>query len=556
MAEQTGTVAQPIAATSRSNDISFGPRSRWGWKVVLWAALVCHVALAWSGRSPGLLTGQDDAEYILLGRALSHGSYRESWRIDTPLHSQYPPVYPALLALTEALGGQSYDLKLAFMMALSATMLLLLHGALRRRLGDVVAICSVVALAVNPVPRSVRGRRCLGNALHLLRRCVFVLPDPADDVRPESQRTSNAWLTAAAATAILAALTRTVGVSLLGAVCVWTMYRRQTKATVFFAAACAISFGGWLVWTMLAPEQFVGRSYIADALDTQNRSLVSTLVGRIVSNVSVYATASLPFLLSFPTIPGTGVDNAVVLLILAVTLVAGTWTIANAWPAAALFLAAYMSILAVYRWQFTRFLVPMVVILVPLLLAGTMSVAAKLRPALRAACLLSMTAVIVFGGAQRSWELTLERGCNRSRGIPLAECTTPEQANYFDALRFIQSNLPADAVLLTAKSGPLYHYVARKSIGVEAARSQRPEEFLAFLINQGVDHILLASLEGIELRYFGPLLQANCERLQLVKSFTQGTLLFSTKPATVSSREGDACGALAEYRAFNASRKL
>lgn len=67
-----GTHASDLDATAEARGLSW--RSYAGLPVLL---LALHAVLAWIGRSPGILTRQDDARYLVLARALRHGQYRD-----------------------------------------------------------------------------------------------------------------------------------------------------------------------------------------------------------------------------------------------------------------------------------------------------------------------------------------------------------------------------------------------------------------------------------------------------------------------------------------------
>jgi hypothetical protein len=77
--------------------------------LVLLAALA-HMALAWASRNPGFMTGQDDAQYLLLGQSIRGGGYHELFRVDRPVHALYPPGYAAMLAVWGLLVGDRSSL--------------------------------------------------------------------------------------------------------------------------------------------------------------------------------------------------------------------------------------------------------------------------------------------------------------------------------------------------------------------------------------------------------------------------------------------------------------
>jgi 4-amino-4-deoxy-L-arabinose transferase-like glycosyltransferase len=366
---------------------------------------------------------------------------------------------------------------------------------------------------------------------------------------------TSAWLVMAIAAMLGAALTRTVGIALIAAVVTWLLLERRWRIAAVVSVAAAATFGVWLLWTVLAPEQFVGRSYVADVMvNPGGRPFLMTIFARIVANTLAYVQG-IPWALAVPTIQGTIADNIVGLLIVGITLMAGFWVLWRQWRQPALYAVTYGLVVLVFAWRTTRFLIPMLVLMVPCVLVGALSIARSFRPRWANATLGVFVLLLTGGGALRSAELVASNNCPRTEGIPVAECAWwPEQARYFDALRFIQAKLPKDAVILTAKSGALYYYTGHKSISFAGARVQHPDNFVAWLKTQGASHILLTSLADPERRLL-PSLHANCRQMRVVTSYTPTTLLLAIDAqvdaaSSENDPEGDACAAVDSYQAL------
>lgn len=79
------------------------------WSTAAWWAVGLvgvHVVLGLLLYEPVLFTGGDNAGYMILGDAVRSGAgYRDLYRPEAPLHTKYPPGYPALLALVGLFGG-------------------------------------------------------------------------------------------------------------------------------------------------------------------------------------------------------------------------------------------------------------------------------------------------------------------------------------------------------------------------------------------------------------------------------------------------------------------
>src|SRR6185369_15337826 len=68
-------------------------------RALVFGLLVLHVVLAWLTRAVAIGTGNDDATYVLLARSVRHFEYVDRHLVTMPVHAQYPPGYPAILAL-------------------------------------------------------------------------------------------------------------------------------------------------------------------------------------------------------------------------------------------------------------------------------------------------------------------------------------------------------------------------------------------------------------------------------------------------------------------------
>ena len=115
----------PVRAFLASN------RAQWLIAAVL---LVAFALLAWLQRVPSLTTANDDATYVLLSRSLREGAYSSIHLVGAPVHTKYPPVFPALLAVVSTVFGESIDAFTAMNIALAAASLALVFAIARRRL--------------------------------------------------------------------------------------------------------------------------------------------------------------------------------------------------------------------------------------------------------------------------------------------------------------------------------------------------------------------------------------------------------------------------------------
>jgi hypothetical protein len=124
--------------------------------------------------------------------------------------------------------------------------------------------------------------------------------------------------------------------------------------------------------------------------------------------------------------------------------------------------------------------------------------------------------------------------------------------HYFEAMAWINDNLPADAVFLTAKNGALYWYTERKSVSYAGALAQDSASFLPWIREQGGDWILLSGLEVAEGTRLARLLAMNCTQIEVEAQFSNRTILFRIPDGTPVTNSA-ACDAIDRYRADSES---
>lgn len=553
------------------------PRLVAGLAVVL---VALHLALAWLGRSPGLLTGQDDAAYVLLGRALrEHLAYRELFQAGTPLHGKFPPFFPAVLAVWTGVLGESWTALAALGVLVSAGTLVLVFDAVRRTAGPVLALGSLAVLAVNPflvLRAGTAWSEPLYGFLGVFAAWVLL---QGDDGR-------HAWI--AGALAVAAVWTRMAGVTVLAAlVAHWALERDWRRASAM-AGAGLLAAGGWLAWSVSVwrrgdgGDSYVGLLSLAasdlseqirgdavpapgggggltDALAEAADAVVSA-GGHLVSSAE-YLILGLDWRFPLPHLQGTPVDNVATAVVIAGGLAAGgaLW-LWRSWRAAALYLAASLAFLFLFPIHAGRFLEPLLPLVVPTVIVGVAGLA--LRWAGRGAAL-AAAAVLVVGAVAEAVPRMLPRVQQRARCSAVRvdggarDCMTPDQRSYFEALAYIDRHLPRDAVLLSAKPEPTYYYTGRRSVDDGTAVNVPPDRFYRFLDRTGVDYVLLGSLRMVEPYQLLPRLETRCERLEPVASFPPRTRLFRLLPPSVDppdSGEPPGCRALRAYREASEDR--
>lgn len=500
-------------------------------------AVVTHVWLAWSARDPGIMTGQDDAQYLILGQSIRAGGYHELFRVDRPVHALYPPGYPAVLAVWGAVVGDRYDGLVALSVAFGAASLLLLGLTLRRLVEPALAVAATWLLAINTDVVSSSGS--------ISSEAPFIFFSMASLALARGDSRRILWLAGLAA--LLAALTRVVGVVLLGAIALHWVLARRGKATGWLLVATLLTVGAWLAWTAAAPDQHEGVSYARDLVAGVAASQgVEPLPGRLLSN-TVYYAKRLAWTVALPSVRGTVIDNVIATGVLAATAMAGLVTLLGRWRPASLYGLGYAGLLVVWTWPITRYLVPIEFVLVPAIVLGAAALAARVRPTWSVAAALGVALGLGGLATVRTADLVASRvGCDRSGDMPPANCLSSAQARFFDALRYITRELPSEAVLLSAKYATLYYYTGRTTVSYRGTLAQDSASMVPFLRGQRVTHVLLGRLHISEKRDLAPRLRAACRNLAVERAFGEATFLFRLETATPVDADR-ACSTIDDY---------
>ena len=504
-----------------------------------------HAILAWAQRQPGITTLGDDGIYLLLGRALRSLSYGELFYVGAPTHSQYPPVYPALLAIAGGIGKERLGALIAVSVIASLVGIWAVFATVRRQWGSSTLALSVLALvALNPALIRSAGMvmseatffGLTAGALALLAR-----PNPSRRV-----------LIAAGALAIAAALTRSVGVTIVGAAGLHWLLERRWRAVAWLALASALTVGPWLVWSVKAPVRDNQRSYAVDATARpagQNTGLAGTLARRVAVNAPEYGIRQLPATLPVPAIRDTLVDNWVAMILIVACGAVGMLELWRRWRAAALYLLCYAALLLVWPWALDRFLIPVV----PLFLVAMVTGAAAAGRAHRGAMRVGLAVVVVVGiGVAAIGEdaagLRIVGGCDRAHPLDSAGCYNPDQRSFFAAARWAAHSTPDDAVFAIAgKQGDFYYLSGRRTVPNVVAGRGAPIEQLANLRQAGVRYLLATHVSGSD-SPFGLWLGRVCDHVRLVQAFPPRTYLFRMAVDEGPDPTGATCRATTAYR--------
>jgi hypothetical protein len=515
-----------------------GVPARVAWALATLLVLV-HIGLGWEAREIGVHIMRDDARYLILAQSLREFGYHDLYRVSQPLHTLYPPGYPLLLLTWGTVFGDSFATHVMLNVLLSGAALALLFAALKRLTSPGVALLCLVPLVANPLLVSRAGSlRSEPMYMFFSLLALWALARAHPGVRA---------LVLAGGAALLAAAARINGLTLVAAIGLAWLFKRRFKAFAVLAAVSVLTMGTSLVWAALTPEALPESSYVGDVLRgrADPRSTAEILWARTGLRAWRVFVETLRAALPLPSISGTPVDNLVLTGAMIVSLLAGIVVWLRRWTEASLYLLLYF--LSLFTWPFVRprFVEPILPLLVPAVVLGAAALAGAYRRSLRlpAAAVLVLL-LTVTGSLQTAQRVSDRAGCEPFDLADPPACLSIKQSSYLRAVDHIDKTTPTDAVFLGVAPEPLYYHTGRQSISSAGARRTGPSDFLAYLMEQGVDYVLLTANSG----WISDRLAAHCSHLALEGTFPPRTYLLRIASPDETVSPTSACEAVAEHR--------
>ncbi len=511
-----------------------GRGGRWYWPAVA-LLLLLHGSLIWVTRTPAITpNANDDAQYLLLSRSIQSLHYRDQHVLGKPVHSQYPPAYPVMLAVWTSVTGRSLDGALLLSLVLALLGLLLLADLARRLAGPVPGLALLAALAVNPwligfAGRTVSEQPYLTMSVATLWAMIAL---------PEGR-----WRTIlAGGLAILTGLTRTVGVSMVAAVGLVWLFQKHYRRVLVWGGLAALLVGGWILWTVVAPDQFADRSYAAATgriLDRPGAQITAQLVNRSRRMVSTYLFQSIPTSLQVPTVPGTVIDNIGIVAVIVLLLAAGLWSLRRH-PVFLSYLLSYAVVLWAWPFKLTRFMVPLAPVLLLVMVVGLTALARRWGSrAIAVAAVLLCAPLAARGIAVEYPRVEHALGCPRARATDSPVCFNEGQLSFFAAARYAAAHIPRDAAVLTIKEATFSYYSGRQVYHPNLALKQARGDLAGFLQRRNIRYIFVSPQVGGA--RVVPFVDAFCGQVRLVQRWPGRAFLYHFPADTAAATGSPAC---------------
>lgn len=517
-----GTTAVEERTTSRQSIVD---DLRTGWQATL-ALVATHLILSALTFNPTPHTGGDNAAYIALAHSLLEGQgYLELYDPATPPHTQYPPVFPAMLALATLLGlgswiGYKIVVVLASGIGIGATYLWL-----RRRTGPRLALGVTSVLVLSPtildlshwvlsdVPFWALTATALWAFDHLIEETAG-----DDGVR----KTTWAGPTLAVGATTLAYFTRSAGLPLVIAVTVILAFHRRWRTLVGLGTVLApLALWWWLRARGLGGVDYVGQFWWVDPYSPELGTIgIGDLLTRVLENSSNYLSLHLPLLLT-----GQAGALSISLGILATLTALIGWVRRLSAPGVTeLFFPLYLGLILVWPavWSGERFLLPAYPLLLGYAAEASRWALDRWRPTLiQPLGIAALLALVLLIGPTLYESIEVSSRCMaRYRSGDPYPCLDPAAHDFFRLADWTGAALPEEAVVISRKPRLFYGLSGRR--GLIYPLSTDPEVFFDSVRESGARYIVLDQLTALTPRYIGPILEERAHAFCLLHTAEGG----------------------------------
>jgi hypothetical protein len=494
-----------VTKQPRSSVLSRLLRTEWKW--VLAGIVVVHVALALLALQPAPHTGGDNAGYLTLAKSLlERHEYRDLYLSIEPMHRQYPPGFPLILALASLIGITTWVRLKLLTIAFSATAIAFTYLWVRRRGRPELAagVALVLALAPGVIELShwelsdVPFWAMTMVALYAWQR----LPD----------NLRGRFILAVAMTT-LAYFTRSAGLPLLLAAFVWLgLHRRWQQLAIFAAVIVPLAVLWWLRAKSTTgdglPIDYAAQFWSVNPYDPSlGRVGIGGLFDRALDNGGKYITVHLPMLLF-------GRAGLLPLSVLITVLGVYGWAVRirklRRAGVAVFFLPLYLGLILLWPsvWSGERFLLPALPFM--LFFAGDALIRLSrllVRPLARPVAAVAALVLVLLGIPANATQVRAGLQCTALYRTGDEYACMPEQyKDYYRIAELAPRLLPADAAVMSRK--PRSFYIIGGVPGTQYPLSADPAVFFREATTARTRYVVYDGLDGLSQNYLMPVLFA------------------------------------------------
>lgn len=407
-----------------------------------------------------MLVSGDDGTYIALSRSIADGDYRAINVPGAPVQSQYPPLFPILLAPFASLPSSAFGALRLWMAIWSLLAVVPLALAARRR-DPALGVAALLPVVVSPWFGHF-GTSVLTEVLFLLLAYAVIMRLDAFTRRTVHEQGSSGPIAGSRSWAIdpfiplgvaAAWLTKSLGVAVAAAVLLHLLSQRRFRSAVTTAVVIVLAMAPWWAWQSAHAGDYVrGHILQRDIYDPSagGLSTAQLLLERLPHNASRYAARILPELVlppfaGFLTHAGwTLWAKAALGLALTLAALAGLLRRVrrDGWSAEEWYVACALAVLLAHPVYADRYLFLLLPSIAGYLLLAVPGLAARRRVAA------AWGAVLVVGS------------------VTVLTAPTPrEDLAFHEAVDWIKEHTPDTAIIYSRKPTAVWYYANRMGTG-------------------------------------------------------------------------------------------
>lgn len=494
------------------------------WRIALVLAAL-HLVLAVIAFNPSPYFGGDNGAYYALGRALAERhAYLSLWEPGAPPHTQYPPVFPAMIAVLWMLGFQGFMTMKVLVLVCSVIAVGLTYLWLRRTTTPGIALGATALLAVMPgvlelshielsdIPAWVFTMLALWASTHMAGTAERERLGGDD-------RRHGLWLGLFVAGVVLGNFTRSAGLPLVVAAFAWLALRRRWRDLGVLAGVFIPCFFLWWLWgKMNGGAGYVGYLWFVDPYRPQMGTVgVMEMLGRVWLNIKRYTGIHLPVLLTWVADPMPLLGGSVFLLAII------GWARRLRRPGLAeVWLIPYLGLLLVWpsTWSGERFLLPLLPALFCWGAEAARDVGGRLGGTRAARWVPLAAGVVLLLMAARGIRAvgTAGRACSRmyTEGDAFP-CMAPEYHDLLAIAAQARGRLPEGSAVISRKA--TLFYAISGYPGDTYPLSANPDTFLAFAARKGARYVVYDQIRDLAPLYLHPVLLARRDDFCVINGF-------------------------------------
>jgi len=426
------------------------------WLLILF--LLAYTLLSLLLFNPRLFTGGDNASYIILAESIVSGKgYRDIHLPDEPQHTKFPFGFPLLLSLPMFLFGSNFIVLKFIVLLTGICSIFFLYKISEMLLGDRVILHIPLYLSL-PLLLAYNSR--------ILSEVPFICISLGAIYFFMKTRDDGAlFYYLSFVFAAYSFLTRTAGISLVIAMMLFLLIKKQYKYFFAFLIVFGIMVVPWFIRNASIPQE---QSYIEQLIAKDpyqpllGRASIIDYALRVWRNVGFYSTKVIPKI----TLHAITSEIALVFVglgLLAVITIGFIRRLRNV-TVIELYLVFTLCILLLWPdvWSSDRFLLPIVWVLSLYLIAGMCWLAEKIHLPVLSYILVAVIAILnayVIGINAKQMLTIRERYIAGDRYAGYRD----DWRNYFHVVDAVKMHVPKDKVVMARKPEFVYVVAGNKS---------------------------------------------------------------------------------------------